>query len=220
VIVRSGREIDRELVVDVRGSLHHYGSATGAWLVTTGRIAGSAREEAKAEGAAPCALFSGHDLARSMEQLGIGIKQYFVPLCDIDFDLLEALGDGASMRRDRAPEHARFDRDRGRAPEDREPQEPGEHEADELGDEEAPEPKKEFDLLDPAIAEESRLVTSSPSWEPPDDEREGELEDEPDADSAELAAAIAEGDDEAADALDEGSAADDEPLDDEPADER
>ena len=51
-----------------RGSLHHYGNATCAWLITTGRIASQAREEASAEGAQPCALFAGSDLARAMEK--------------------------------------------------------------------------------------------------------------------------------------------------------
>jgi hypothetical protein len=84
VVLRSGRDVDRELVVEVRGSMHHYGGATSAWLVTTARVAAGAREEGAAEHATPCALHSGQDLARSMERLGIGLRQHFIPLCDID----------------------------------------------------------------------------------------------------------------------------------------
>jgi len=43
VVLRGGRDVDREALVDVRGSLHHYGQATAAWILTTGRTTSGAR---------------------------------------------------------------------------------------------------------------------------------------------------------------------------------
>ena len=183
VVFRSGRDLMRENVVEARGSLQHYSNAGGAWLITTGRIHPTGREEAASEGGAACALFAGIDLARSMERLGIGMKQHFVALSGIDFDLLEALGDGTPQAgrqdRDQAPaqrpqrdrdEDRGRDRDRGRDDErsrnqnregspNRDAAENGvdrnaEHDR-ESGESQAP---AAFDLLDPSIAEDSRLV--------------------------------------------------------------
>jgi hypothetical protein len=100
VVQRAGRDVDREAIVEVRGSLAHYGNAIAAWLVSTGRVTSGAREELAVEGGPPCAAFDGHGLAAAMERFGIGLRQHQVVLSDIDFDLLEALGD-ASDRRDR-----------------------------------------------------------------------------------------------------------------------
>ncbi|MFI5306237.1 MAG: HTH domain-containing protein [Polyangiales bacterium] len=165
VVLRSGRDIDRETVVEARGSLHHYGAASSAWLVTTGRINPTAREEAAAEGAAACALIGGADLTRAMERLGIGLREHYVALSDIDFDLLEALGDTGAPRRDRDERSGRDrdrprDRDRDQAyGQGREPRAAANGIA---GREEGREPtakdRPPFDLLDPDAAEASRLV--------------------------------------------------------------
>lgn len=89
-----GREaaLGRENVIDVRGSLHHYGQASMAWIVTTGQVRSGAREEAAVAGVAPCALFDGMDLAAALEKAGIGLLRHSVPVISIDLDLLDGLG--------------------------------------------------------------------------------------------------------------------------------
>lgn len=114
VVQRAGRDLDRETVIATRGSLHHYASATSTWLITTGRVTSGAREEAVAEGSAPCALFEGVELAQAMERAGIGIRQYQVALCDIDLDLLDALGDTGETRTHPRDEGRDRDRERNR----------------------------------------------------------------------------------------------------------
>ena len=98
VVQRSGRDIDRDAVITARGTLHHYGNATSTWLITTGRVQQSARDEAGLEAATPCALFDGAELAAAMERAGVGLRTQYVPICDIDLDLLEALGDSGEGR--------------------------------------------------------------------------------------------------------------------------
>jgi hypothetical protein len=172
VVLRSGRDIDRETVVEARGSMHHYGGASGCWLISTGRVHPAAREEAGSEGGAPVALFGGSDLARAMERIGIGLRMHFVALSDIDFDLLEALGDSGETRRDSREGRDR-DRDRDRdfrqrdADRDRRSQQREEPARDQAGDGEEERPtgeNKRFDLLDPEAAEASRLVPEARGW--------------------------------------------------------
>lgn len=115
VVQRAGRDVDREAIIEVRGSLPHYGGATAAWLVSTGRVTSGAREELAVEGSAPCAAFDGPALAAAMERAGIGLRPHQVLLADIDFDLLEALGD-VSDRRDRERERERPPQGRERPP--------------------------------------------------------------------------------------------------------
>jgi hypothetical protein len=222
VVLRSGRDIDRDTVVDIRGSMHHYGGATGAWLITTGRINATAREEVSAEGAAPVALFGGVDLARAMEALGIGLRLHFAPLCDIDFDLLESLGDGSLVqaRRDERPSRDRDrdqDRDRGRDRDDRDDRDrddrdrgsrPGLAAGAEASEPPSPprpvDPSelRELELLE--AAEASRLVGAS--WDPEADEAdEGddgtESDDVADAD-VEIQSAAADSEDDSDDERD------------------
>jgi restriction endonuclease Mrr len=103
VVQRAGRDIDREAVIDVRGALHHYGQASTAWIVTTGRVTSGAREEA-ALPAAATALFDGMALASAMERLGIAVRRHVIPHHEIDYDLLEALGDTPEQRERRERE--------------------------------------------------------------------------------------------------------------------
>jgi hypothetical protein len=109
VVLRGGRDIDREGVIDVRGALHHYGQASAAWVVTTGRTTSGAREEANMSGAAACALFDGMALAAAMERLGIAVRRHVISHHEIDYDLLETLGDTPEQRerRDREAERER-----------------------------------------------------------------------------------------------------------------
>ena len=98
VVYRAGADITREAVIEVRGALHHYGSASVAWLVSTGRVTSGAREEVAAEGAVPCALFGGQEMATAMERGGIGLITRTVQVSELDFGLLEALGGDIQVR--------------------------------------------------------------------------------------------------------------------------
>lgn len=104
VVMREG-QITRERVVDVRGSLHHYGDARSAWMITLGQVLSGAREEAASSGAAPVALFDGMQLARAMEDAGVGLVRHHVPLVALDAELLDALR-GPGARREPRPEPA------------------------------------------------------------------------------------------------------------------
>jgi restriction endonuclease Mrr len=94
VVRRDGREIGRERVTELRGALHHYGPASGGWLVTTGQVLSGAREEAAAPGAAPVTLVDGAALARLCEQHGVAVARTRVTLPLPDLDLLDTLRGG------------------------------------------------------------------------------------------------------------------------------
>ncbi|MCB9659069.1 MAG: hypothetical protein H6726_15565 [Sandaracinaceae bacterium] len=91
VIVYREGHITRERVVDVRGSLHHYGNARVAWLVGLAQVVSGAREEAAVLDATPCALLDGAGLAEAMERVGVGIVSHQVRLSGIDADLMDML---------------------------------------------------------------------------------------------------------------------------------
>ena len=92
VVLRDGRDLDAETVVEVRGALHHYGQATMAWLVTLGGTRSKAREEVSVGGgAAPVVLFDGDALARAMSERGVGLRTAHIAVPMIDLDLLDAL---------------------------------------------------------------------------------------------------------------------------------
>ena len=131
VVQRSGRDIDREAVIDVRGALHHYGQATSAWIVTIGRITSGAREEAAAQAAA-CALFDGNALAAAMERLGVAMRRHVIPHHEIDYELLESLGDVPEQRERREREQERERRQQSERFQERERHEPKDVRAREL----------------------------------------------------------------------------------------
>jgi hypothetical protein len=167
-------------VIEARGAAHHYGNANQVWIVTTARVAPAARDEAAAEHALPCALFAGADLARVMERLGIGLRSQTIVLSDIDFDLLEALGDGGLRReRERARDRDR-DEQRSRDNERRRgPSPEGEGEREEGGEARdivAP----EIDLLDAEAAEASRLsgAPDDAAWQEGGEASQGEAGEE------------------------------------------
>jgi restriction endonuclease Mrr len=91
VIRRDGREIGRERVADLRGSLHHYGPAVTGWMVTTGQVLSGAREECAAPNAPPVALCDGIGLARLCEDNDVAVVRARMPIALPDVDLLEAL---------------------------------------------------------------------------------------------------------------------------------
>ena len=89
------KQVDREHVLAIRGAAQHYGHAKAAWLISLGKVRDEAREEAQTEGAMPVAIFDGEALAASMEDVGVGIRQVFIPLATLDVSLLESLGDSS-----------------------------------------------------------------------------------------------------------------------------
>jgi restriction endonuclease Mrr len=91
VIRKDGREIGRERVTDLRGALHHYGSASVGWLVTTGQVLSGAREEGAAAGAPPVALYDGIALCKLLEEIDVGVVKTRFAIGIPDLELLEAL---------------------------------------------------------------------------------------------------------------------------------
>ena len=94
VVRRDGREIGRERVMELRGALHHYGSATAGLIVTTGQVLSGAREEAAAAGAAPVTLIDGTAFARLCEDHGIAVAPTRIALPLPDLELLDSLRNG------------------------------------------------------------------------------------------------------------------------------
>jgi hypothetical protein len=91
IIRRDGREVGRERVADLRGSLHHYGPASAGWIFTAGQMLSGAREEAAVPGTAPIALFDGLAVARLCEENDVAVLRARLPIAIPDVDLLEAL---------------------------------------------------------------------------------------------------------------------------------
>jgi hypothetical protein len=91
VLRRDGREIGRERVIDLRGSLHHYGPATAGWLITTGQCLSGAREEASAPGTTPIALFDSLGFARLLEDNDVAVCKTRIDVPFPDVELLETL---------------------------------------------------------------------------------------------------------------------------------
>lgn len=91
VIRRDGREVGRERVTELRGSLHHYGPATAGWILTSGQMLSGAREEAAIPGTAPISLFDGLAVARLCEDNDVAVVRARLPIAIPDVDLLEAL---------------------------------------------------------------------------------------------------------------------------------
>ena len=91
VIRRDGREVGRERVTELRGSLHHYGPATAGWIFTSGQMLSGAREEAAIPGTPPIALYDGLAVARLCEENEVAVLRARLPVAIPDVDLLEAL---------------------------------------------------------------------------------------------------------------------------------
>jgi hypothetical protein len=91
VIRRDGRDVGREQVTELRGNLHHFGSATAGFILTTGQVLSGAREEAAAPGASPVKLIDGATFVRLSEQHGIAVTETRVSLPLPDVELFEAL---------------------------------------------------------------------------------------------------------------------------------
>ena len=107
LVMRGRRELAADRIVEIRGALHHYGNASEAWVVTTGRLAEACRAELGAAGVPPCTAFDGDALAAAMEQRGVGLRAVTLPVCALDLELLDAmrgsaesLGGGRRRERD------------------------------------------------------------------------------------------------------------------------
>jgi restriction endonuclease Mrr len=91
VVRRDGREVGRERVTELRGSLHHYGPAHAGWIITTGQVLSGAREEANSPGASPVAVLDGVGLAELCERYSVGVAKHHLAWPLPDFDVLEGL---------------------------------------------------------------------------------------------------------------------------------
>ena len=91
VIRKDGRDIGRERVTELRGSLHHFGSCSLGVLVTAGQILSGARDEAAVSGATPVTFLDGTTIAAMCEQYGIGTVPQQLRLAVPDQDLFDAL---------------------------------------------------------------------------------------------------------------------------------
>jgi restriction endonuclease Mrr len=91
VIRKDGRDVGRERVTELRGSLHHYGSCSLGVLVTAGQILSGARDEAAVSGATPVTFLDGPTLAGLCEQFGIGTVAQHLSLAVPDQEMFDAL---------------------------------------------------------------------------------------------------------------------------------
>jgi restriction endonuclease Mrr len=91
ILRRDGRDIGRERVIDLRGSLHHYAGAQVGFLATTGQVLSGAREEAAMSNAAPVSLLDGVALARLCAQHGVGVAFTEVRVPMVDVELMDSL---------------------------------------------------------------------------------------------------------------------------------
>lgn len=90
-IRKDGRDVGRERVTELRGSMHHFGGANMGWLVTAGQAMNGAREEASSGGTPPVVLIDGQGLARLCEEHGVAVVRAQHPVAIPDVDLFEAL---------------------------------------------------------------------------------------------------------------------------------
>ncbi len=90
VLVRDGN-LTREAIIEARGALHHYGDARAVWMLTLGQALSGAKEEAAASGAVPVGLFDAPAPSASMEEHGIGLRRWSIPMTTLDFALLDGL---------------------------------------------------------------------------------------------------------------------------------
>jgi restriction endonuclease Mrr len=91
VLRRDGREVGRDRVTELRGSLHHYGPAAVGWIITSGPVLSGAREEAATTNADPIVLLDGFGIARLCEQHDVAVVRASLPISIPDLEVLEAL---------------------------------------------------------------------------------------------------------------------------------
>jgi restriction endonuclease Mrr len=91
VIRRDGRDVGREQVTELRGSLHHYEGAAQGLILTTGQVLSGARDEAMSPGATPVSLIDGSTLARLADEYGVGVLHVRCNLPVPDPELFDSL---------------------------------------------------------------------------------------------------------------------------------
>jgi len=91
IVRKDGRDVGRERVLELRGSLHHYGPAAHGWLITTGQILSGAREEAASAQATPISLTGRTELAELLIDYGLLVQRAPVEVMSIDYELIESL---------------------------------------------------------------------------------------------------------------------------------
>jgi hypothetical protein len=91
VVRKDGRDVGRERVLELRGSLHHYGPAAHGWLITTGQILSGAREEAASTGATPISLTGRVELAELLMDHGLLVQRAPLDFFSLDYELLDSL---------------------------------------------------------------------------------------------------------------------------------
>jgi restriction endonuclease Mrr len=94
VVRKDGRDVGRERVTELRGSLHHYGSCSLGLLVTAGQVLSGARDEAAVTGATPVTFLDGAGLAALCEQHGVATVPQQFTLSVPDQDLFDTLRQG------------------------------------------------------------------------------------------------------------------------------
>jgi hypothetical protein len=94
VVRKDGRDIGRERVTELRGSLHHYGSCSLGVLVTAGQVLSGARDEAAVAGATPVTFLDGATIASLCEQFGIATIPMNLSLSVPDLDLFDVVRSG------------------------------------------------------------------------------------------------------------------------------
>jgi hypothetical protein len=91
VVRKDGRDVGRERVTELRGSVHHYDGARMGWIFSSGQILSGAREEAVVEGSLPVSLLDGVTIARLCEEHDVAVIRATFPVAVPDVDLFEAL---------------------------------------------------------------------------------------------------------------------------------
>lgn len=94
VVRKDGRDVGRERVTELRGSLHHYGSCSLGLLVTAGQVLSGARDEAAVPFATPVTFLDGAGLAALCEQHGVATIPQQLTLNVPDQDLFDTLRQG------------------------------------------------------------------------------------------------------------------------------
>ena len=114
-VLRSGADVSRRDVTDVRRDLGHYGAQIGM-LVTSGEAQRDARGEAAAAGQLPILLLAGEAFAEAFADTGVACRIVSIPEADEEF---LASATEAAQREEEARKARREERDRREEREDR-----------------------------------------------------------------------------------------------------
>ncbi|MEM1348170.1 MAG: restriction endonuclease, partial [Myxococcota bacterium] len=90
VVADRSRELESEVITDLRGTLHHYAAAEGV-IVHLGEISKQAIEESREEKLAPVTLIDRTTFVTQLVDQGIGVTRFHTPILLIDTAFLEQL---------------------------------------------------------------------------------------------------------------------------------